>query len=68
VEDEEGLQALPFETARAFGVQPRTVFQAFYEVILGQGRGPRFGSFAHILGKDKVVALLDSALDPGTGN
>jgi lysyl-tRNA synthetase class 1 len=67
-EDEEGLQALPFETARAFGVQPRAVFQAFYEVVLGQGRGPRFGSLAHILGKDKVVALLDSALDPGTGN
>jgi lysyl-tRNA synthetase class 1 len=61
--DEQALQALPFETARAFDVSPRAVFQAFYEVVLGQERGPRFGTFARLLGKDSVLALIRAALD-----
>ena len=64
--DEKELQALPFETARAFDVSPRAVFQAFYEVVLGQERGPRFGTFTRLLGKDRVMALIDAALDTET--
>ena len=62
-EDGEGeLQSLPFDVAREFDVKPSEVFQAFYQVLLGQERGPRFGTFARLVGKDKVIGLLDSVV------
>lgn len=63
-EDERELQALPFDVARTFELPPSTVFQTFYEVILGQERGPRFGTFTRLVGKEKVVAMLDSIPKP----
>jgi lysyl-tRNA synthetase class 1 len=62
-DDEQTLQALPFDTARAFGAQPSALFQAFYEVVLGQERGPRFGTLTRLIGKDRVLALISQALD-----
>jgi lysyl-tRNA synthetase, class I len=62
-EDEKELQAIPFEVARAFDVSPNQLFRAFYEVLLGQERGPRFGTFARLVGKDRVVAMLAAVLD-----
>jgi lysyl-tRNA synthetase class 1 len=61
--DEKEMQTIPFDVARTFEVSPATVFTAFYEVLLGQERGPRFGTFAKLVGKDKVIALLDAALN-----
>ena len=61
-DDEGELQALPFEVAESFDVPPSEVFQAFYQVLLGQERGPRFGTFAVLVGKDKVKALLETAI------
>ena len=52
------LQAIPFEVARAASVEPRELFRTFYEVLLGQERGPRFGSFVELLGRDRVVEML----------
>ena len=52
------LQAIPFEVARAAAVEPRELFRTFYEVLLGQERGPRFGSFVALLGQDRVVEML----------
>ena len=60
--DEKELQTIPFDAARAFGVQPRDLFTAIYEVLLGQERGPRFGTFAKLVGKERMLALLDEAL------
>lgn len=37
-------------------------FQMFYEVVLGQERGPRFGSFAHLYGVPETCALIDGKL------
>lgn len=64
-EDENDLQALPFDVAREFDVSPSDLFRAFYEVLLGQERGPRFGSFARLVGKERVVEMLDAALARG---
>ena len=62
-ESEQELQAIPFAIARVFEALPETMFQAFYQVVLGQERGPRFGAFARLVGKEKLLALLDEALE-----
>ena len=56
--DEAELQAIPFNVARDAGKEPKELFRAMYEVLLGQERGPRFGSFVLLLGKDRVVEML----------
>jgi len=57
--DEAELQAIPFNVARDAGKDPKELFQAMYEVVLGQQRGPRFGLFVRLLGKERVVEMLD---------
>ena len=37
-------------------------FQMIYQVLLGQERGPRFGSFAALYGVNETRALIDRAL------
>ncbi|MGN6582823.1 MAG: lysine--tRNA ligase [Rhizobiaceae bacterium] len=37
-------------------------FQMIYEVLLGQERGPRFGSFTALYGRNETVALIRRAL------
>ena len=48
-----------FDLAREHEVDPKDFFAAIYQVLLGQERGPRFGSFARLVGLDRVVALID---------
>ncbi len=38
-------------------------FSALYQVLLGEEKGPRFGSFAAIYGLENTVALIEKALD-----
>ncbi|EKF44479.1 lysyl-tRNA ligase [Nitratireductor indicus C115] len=38
-------------------------FQMLYQVLLGQERGPRFGSFAALYGVKETRALIEAALD-----
>ena len=37
-------------------------FQMIYQVLIGQERGPRFGSFAALYGIGETRALIDKAL------
>jgi len=37
-------------------------FNLLYQVLLGQEKGPRFGSFVAIYGIDNTVAMIDAAL------
>jgi lysyl-tRNA synthetase class 1 len=37
-------------------------FSGLYQILLGQERGPRFGSFAAIYGLDETIKLIDRAL------
>jgi lysyl-tRNA synthetase class 1 len=57
--DDEELQTMPFSVARRFEVEPNIFFKMFYEVIFGQERGPRFGTFVQLVGKDKALSMLD---------
>ncbi len=56
--EESVVQSIPFDVAREAGVEPKDLFRSFYEVVLGQERGPRFGSFVMLVGKDKVLEML----------
>jgi lysyl-tRNA synthetase class 1 len=58
--DDNALQTMPFAVARMFEVQPGDFFRMFYEVIFGQERGPRFGTFVQLVGKDKALSMLDA--------
>ncbi len=62
-EDETELQTIPFDVARSFEVPPKDLFKMFYEVAMGQERGPRFGTFIRLVGKTKVLNLLDRVID-----
>jgi lysyl-tRNA synthetase class 1 len=37
-------------------------FNMLYQVLFGQGKGPRFGSFAAVYGVENTVAMIDGAL------
>jgi len=56
---EKELQALVFDIARTKEVEPKDFFGAFYQVLLGQERGPRFGSFTKLVGAPRVVELIE---------
>ncbi len=61
-DNEDELQSIPFDVAREFGISIKELFKMFYEVILGQERGPRFGTFTCLVGKDKVLSLLEERI------
>ncbi|MBW1693977.1 MAG: hypothetical protein JRJ41_07445, partial [Deltaproteobacteria bacterium] len=59
--DEDELQSIPFSVARMFNETPKNLFKMFYEILFGQERGPRFGTFVQLVGKEKALNLLDTA-------
>jgi lysyl-tRNA synthetase class 1 len=67
-EDERTLQGVPFYIAEKFDIAAPEVFRLFYEVMLGQERGPRFGSFARLAGKERLLNLFDEKLRGKVGN
>lgn len=58
--NEDEIQSIPFTVARIFNESPKNFFKMFYEVVFGQERGPRFGTFVQLVGKDKALNLLDT--------
>ena len=60
--DAKVLQTIPFTIARRFETEPKHFFKMFYEIVFGQERGPRFGTFVKLVGKDKALALIDKAI------
>jgi lysyl-tRNA synthetase class 1 len=59
---EDELQGIPFDIAREAEVEPKELFRMFYQVVLGQERGPRFGSFVKLVGKERVLEMLREKL------
>src|SRR4029453_507822 len=61
--DAEAIQNEVFEVGKDAGFEPlRLWFSALYEVLLGQGQGPRFGSFVAIFGGGRTIQLIEGAL------
>jgi lysyl-tRNA synthetase class 1 len=48
-----------FDISREQGAQAKDFFSAIYQVLLGQEQGPRFGSFAKLVGIERVVELIE---------
>ncbi len=63
--DESELQSIPFAVARSLDMPPGEFFKLFYEVVFGQERGPRFGTFVLLVGKGKALAVLDEVVSKG---
>ena len=51
-----------YEVGKRHGIELKAWFQALYEVLLGQSRGPRMGSFIALYGVAETVALIRRAL------
>ncbi len=62
-EDVEAYQASIFTVTKALGLKAREVFPVVYRILLGKDRGPRFGPYVGLVGKDSVINSLTSALD-----
>ena len=61
--DGETIQFEVYEAGKAVGFDPlRLWFAALYEVLLGQPKGPRFGSFAAIFGLQRTIGLIEDGL------
>ena len=58
-DSQDELQAMPFEVAKQYSAPPAELFKLFYETLLGQDRGPRFGAFTLLVGKGKLISLLE---------
>jgi lysyl-tRNA synthetase class 1 len=56
------IQSLMFDIAKEAGEDPKNFFSAFYQVLLGQKQGPRFGSFAKLVGLTRVIELINEKI------
>ncbi|MFH0987050.1 MAG: lysine--tRNA ligase [Candidatus Micrarchaeota archaeon] len=56
--DGEKLQTFVYENSKAKGQQPKLVFKAFYQLLLGKEKGPRLGPFLAALDKEFAAARL----------
>ena len=61
-EEPDQWQALIFDLAREAGVEAAYFFKLIYQVLLGQERGPRFGTFVQLVGKDRMLKMLEEKL------
>jgi lysyl-tRNA synthetase class 1 len=61
-EDLEAYQASIFNVAKALDLKARDVFPVVYRILLGKDRGPRFGPYVGLVGKDSVITSLEKAL------
>jgi lysyl-tRNA synthetase class 1 len=61
-EDLEAYQASIFNVAKALDLKARDVFPVVYRILLGKDRGPRFGPYVGLVGKESVIASLEKAL------
>jgi len=67
-QDANQLQALVFDLARENGMEAAAFFKLIYQVLLGQDRGPRFGTFAKLVGKERILKMLEQKLAGATGS
>jgi lysyl-tRNA synthetase, class I len=56
--DPDAIQSLAFDIAREHELEPRDLFRSIYRGLIGQDRGPRFGSFMLALGLEQAAETL----------
>ena len=61
-EDVKAYQGAIFTVTKALDLKARDVFPVVYRILLGKDRGPRFGPYVGLVGKESVIKSLESAL------
>lgn len=56
--DEKALSTALYDTAHACNLEPKTLFTAVYQVLIGKTQGPRLAGFMKIIGKKRLAQLL----------
>ncbi|MBJ95963.1 MAG: lysine--tRNA ligase [Rickettsiales bacterium] len=54
----DAIQSLAFDIARGHQIEPKLLFRSIYRGLIGQDRGPRFGSFMLALGLEQAAETL----------
>lgn len=60
--DAKELQNIVYKIGNDLNFDLKTWFQALYEILLGQSKGPRMGSFIALFGIDETIELINSKL------
>jgi lysyl-tRNA synthetase class 1 len=56
--DEKELGQKIFDVAKALEMQPKELFAAAYQALIGKDQGPRLASFMKIIGQEKLSDIL----------
>ena len=56
------LHSIPFNIAKEHEINPADFFTSFYKAVLGQERGPRFGSFCKLVGPIKLSEMISNSV------
>ena len=56
--DEKTLGQKIYDIATGLGIQPKELFTAMYQVLIGKNQGPRLASFMKIIGRAKLTDIL----------
>ncbi|NIP67585.1 lysine--tRNA ligase [Candidatus Bathyarchaeota archaeon] len=62
-EQEEQVQSVVFDIARKHDITPGRFFKTLYKILIGVPRGPRFGPYVIAMGRENVIAALQSAVE-----
>ncbi|MCQ2613745.1 MAG: lysine--tRNA ligase [Treponemataceae bacterium] len=56
--EEKPLSQLIYDVAASCGIEPKELFTAVYQALIGKDAGPRLASFMKIIGKDRLSKIL----------
>ncbi|ULQ61151.1 lysine--tRNA ligase [Brucepastera parasyntrophica] len=58
--DEKAVSQVTYDIAAACGIEPKELFTATYQALIGKDQGPRLASFMKIIGKDRLEKILSA--------
>ena len=56
--DEKAFSTALYDAAHACNLEPKALFTAVYQVLIGKEQGPRLAGFMKIIGKERLAQLL----------
>ncbi|MDR1748340.1 MAG: lysine--tRNA ligase [Spirochaetaceae bacterium] len=56
--DEKKLSELIYGVAEEAGLEPKALFTAVYQALIGKDQGPRLASFMKIIGRERLASIL----------
>ncbi len=60
--DADAVQTACYEAGKAHELKLNKWFEALYQLLLGQSRGPRIGTFASLYGVPQTLALIEARM------